>query len=82
MPNALLGGAFCQPIEPATMPNGVCFWRSDPDDGQRSGAGRIRDTEEDSSEFPHVIVNQACMLAYLRGHMERSASRFAPLVPA
>ena len=28
--------------------------------------------------MPHVIVNQARMLAYLRDHMERSASRLRP----
>jgi phenol 2-monooxygenase len=36
------------------------------------------DTEEGLSEFPHVIVNQARMLAYLLDHMARSASRSAP----
>jgi phenol 2-monooxygenase (NADPH) len=30
------------------------------------------------SEFPHVIVNQARMLAYLREYMERAAGRLAP----
>src|ERR1700733_6692047 len=59
--------------------NEVCFWRPDPEDRTRiKRAGRIRDTEEDLSEFPHVIVNQARMLAYLRDHMERSASRLTP----
>jgi phenol 2-monooxygenase (NADPH) len=59
--------------------NEVCFWRPDPEDRTRiKRAGRIRDTEEDVSEFPHVIVNQARMLAYLRDHMQRSASRLAP----
>jgi phenol 2-monooxygenase len=59
--------------------NEVCFWRPDPEDRTRiTRAGRIRDTEEDLSEFPHVIVNQARMLAYLRDHMERSPSRLAP----
>ena len=59
--------------------NEVCFWRPDPDDRTRiKRAGRIKDTEEHLSEFPHVIVNQARMLAYLRDHMQRSASRLAP----
>src|ERR1039458_3411681 len=59
--------------------NEVCFWQPDPEDRTRiKRAGRIRDTEEDLSEFPHVIVNQARMLAYLRDHMERSPSRLAP----
>jgi phenol 2-monooxygenase len=38
----------------------------------------VRDTEEGLSEFPHVIVNQARMLAYLREHMERSPSKLVP----
>jgi phenol 2-monooxygenase len=59
--------------------NEVSFWRPDPDDRTRiTRTGRIRDTEEGLSEFPHVIVNQARMLAYLRDHMERSASRSRP----
>ena len=59
--------------------NEVCFWRPDPEDPARiKRTGRIQDTEEDLSEFPHVIVNQARMLAYLRDHMERSRSRLAP----
>ncbi len=40
--------------------------------------GRIQDTEEGLSEFPHVIVNQARLLAYLLDHMERSPSRLQP----
>jgi phenol 2-monooxygenase (NADPH) len=40
--------------------------------------GRVRDVEEGLSEFPHVIVNQARMLAYLRDHMDRSPARLAP----
>jgi phenol 2-monooxygenase len=59
--------------------NEVSFWRSDPDDPAKvKRTGRIADTEEGLSEFPHVIVNQARMLAHLRDHMERSASRLAP----
>jgi phenol 2-monooxygenase len=59
--------------------NEVAFWRPDPEDPTRiTRTGRIEDTEEGLSEFPHVIVNQARMLAYLREHMERSASRLRP----
>src|ERR1700739_2662848 len=57
----------------------VCFWRPDPDDPAKiRRAGRIRDVEDGLSEFPHVIVNQARMLAYLLDHMQRSPSRLAP----
>jgi phenol 2-monooxygenase len=60
--------------------NEVTFWRPDPDDRTRiTRTSRIIDTEEGLSEFPHVIVNQARMLAYLRDHMGRSASKSAPL---
>src|SRR3954463_4746792 len=59
--------------------NEVAFWRPDPQDRTKiTRTGRIVDTEEGLSEFPHVIVNQARMLAYLRDHMERSASRLTP----
>jgi phenol 2-monooxygenase (NADPH) len=67
-------------VNEAYWVNEVCFWRPDPQDQSRiKRAGRIRDTEEDLSEFPHVIVNQARMLAYLRDHMARPASRLEPL---
>ncbi len=66
-------------VNEAYWVNEVCFWRPDPEDRTKiKRAGRIRDTEDGLSEFPHVIVNQARMLAYLRDHMERSPSRLAP----
>lgn len=59
--------------------NEVAFWRPDPQDRSRiTRTGRIRDVEEGLSEMPHVIVNQARMLAYLLDHMERSASKLRP----
>jgi len=66
-------------VNEAYWVNEVCFWQPDPDDPAKiKRAGRIQDTEDGLSEFPHVIVNQARMLAYLRDRMERSASRLAP----
>ena len=66
-------------VEEAYWVNEVSFWGPDPDDETRiRRTGRVLDTEEGLSEFPHVIVNQARMLAYLRDHMERSASRLHP----
>lgn len=66
-------------VNEAYWVNEVCFWRPDPEEQTKiKRAGRIQDTEEGSSEFPHVIVNQARLLAYLRDHMERSPSRLAP----
>ncbi|MFC5143037.1 FAD-dependent monooxygenase [Actinomycetospora rhizophila] len=59
--------------------NEVAFWRPDPHDPAAIvRTGRIPDVEDDLSEMPHLIVNQARMLAFLRGHMARSASRLAP----
>jgi phenol 2-monooxygenase len=59
--------------------NEVTFWRPDPQDRTRiTRTGRVRDSEEGLSEMPHVIVNQARMLAYLLDHMERSASKLRP----
>jgi phenol 2-monooxygenase len=59
--------------------NEVSFWRPDPHNRTKiARTGRVADTEEGLSEFPHVIVNQARMLAYLREHMERSGSRLQP----
>ena len=60
--------------------NEVAFWRPDPDDPSViTRTGRIQDVEDDLSEMPHVIVNQARMLTYLREHMARSAARLEPL---
>src|SRR3954462_8996925 len=59
--------------------NEVSFWRPDPEDRSRiTRTGRIQDVEDGLSEFPHVIINQARMLAYLREHMARSAARLEP----
>ena len=45
--------------------NEVSFWRPDPEDRSKiNRAGRVQDVEPGLSEFPHVIVNQARMLAY------------------
>ena len=59
--------------------NEVSFWRPDSADRSKiTRTGRIQDVEEGLSEMPHVIVNQARMLAYLLDHMERSPSRLRP----
>jgi phenol 2-monooxygenase (NADPH) len=59
--------------------NEVAFWGPDPQDRTKiTRAGRIQDVKEGLSEMPHVIVNQARMLAYLLDHMERSASKLQP----
>jgi phenol 2-monooxygenase (NADPH) len=66
-------------VDEAYWVNEVAFWRPDPDDRSRIvRTGRVQDVEDGLSEFPHVIVNQARMLAFLREDMERSASRLRP----
>ena len=66
-------------VHEAYWVNEVSFWRPDPDDPAKiKRAARIEDTEEGLSEMPHVIVNQARMLAYLLDYMERSPSRLRP----
>jgi phenol 2-monooxygenase (NADPH) len=72
-------GLAARLVNEAYWVNEVTFWRPDPEDRTRiRRTGRIQDTEDGLSEFPHVIVNQARMLAYLLEHMEKSASRLAP----
>jgi phenol 2-monooxygenase len=67
-------------VSEAYWVNETCFWRPDPEDQTKiKPTGRIQDTEEGLSEFPHLIVNQARLLAYLLDHMERSASKLEPL---
>src|SRR5919205_1834126 len=72
-------GLADQLVAEAYWVNEVGFWRPDAEDPSRIvRTGRIQDVEDGLSEFPHVIVNQARMLAYLRDSMERSASRLRP----
>lgn len=59
--------------------NETVFWRPDVDNrGAISRTGRVQDTEEGLSEFPHVIVNQARIQDYLLDSMRRSARRLEP----
>lgn len=67
-------------VNEAYWVNEVAFWQPDPQDRSKiTRTGRIQDVEDGLSEMPHVIVNQARMLAYLLDHMERSASKLQPL---
>jgi phenol 2-monooxygenase len=66
-------------VEEAYQVNEVTFWRPDPQDPTSIvRTGRIADVEDGLSEMPHVIVNQARLLAHLRDHMQRSAARMEP----
>jgi phenol 2-monooxygenase len=56
--------------------NETVFWRPSPQDRSRIvRTGRVQDTEDGLSEFPHVIVNQARMQAYLLDYMRQSPTR-------
>ena len=56
--------------------NETAFWRPSPEDRAKIvRTGRVDDTEDGLSEFPHVIVNQARLQGYLLDFMRRSPSR-------
>ena len=56
--------------------NETAFWRPDPADRSRiTRTGRIQDTADGLSEFPHLIVNQARIHDYYLETMRNSPSR-------
>ncbi|HEY7944680.1 MAG TPA: FAD-dependent monooxygenase, partial [Casimicrobiaceae bacterium] len=66
-------------IEEAYWVNETVFWKPDPGDRTRIvRSGRIQDTEDGLSEFPHVIVNQARVHDYLLEVMRESSTRLVP----
>jgi len=59
--------------------NETVFWRPSPTDRSTIvRTGRVQDTEDGLSEFPHLIVNQARLLSYLQGYMQKSSTRMVP----
>jgi phenol 2-monooxygenase (NADPH) len=59
--------------------NETVFWGPDETDRSRIvRTGRIQDVEDDLSEFPHLILNQARIHQYLLDKMRKSASRLEP----
>ncbi|MBD5605905.1 MAG: FAD-dependent monooxygenase [Candidatus Eremiobacteraeota bacterium] len=59
--------------------NETTFWK--PSDGERAKivrSGRIQDTEDGLSEFPHVILNQARVHDFFLDVMRRSPSHAEP----
>lgn len=59
--------------------NEVTFWK--PDDAQPARIvrhGRVQDTEDGLSEFPHVVLNQARVHDLYLERMRHSPSRLAP----
>jgi phenol 2-monooxygenase len=56
--------------------NETVFWRPSKQDRTRiERTGRVQDTEEGLSEFPHLIVNQARLQQYLLDYMRQSPTR-------
>ena len=56
--------------------NETVFWRPSKKDRTRiERTGRVQDTEDGLSEFPHLIVNQARLQQYLLDYMRMSPSR-------
>jgi phenol 2-monooxygenase (NADPH) len=59
--------------------NETSFWKPDPNaKDEIVRHGRIQDVEDDLSEFPHVILNQARVHDFYLDVMRNSASRLEP----
>ncbi len=58
--------------------NEVAFWRPGSDDTPLVRADRIQDVEDDLSEMPHVILNQARVHDFYLEMMRNSARRLEP----
>ncbi|MEX0284996.1 MAG: FAD-dependent monooxygenase [Paracoccaceae bacterium] len=59
--------------------NEATFWKPDPENSAGIiRTGRIEDTEDGLSEFPHVILNQARVHDFYLDVMHRSPQRAAP----
>lgn len=66
-------------VREAYWVNETVFWRPDEQDHSKIvRSGRVQDVADGLSEYPHVIVNQARMQAYLLEHMRKSPSRLEP----
>jgi phenol 2-monooxygenase len=66
-------------VREAYWVNETVFWRPSPENRSRIvRTGRVQDTEDGLSEFPHVIVNQARMQEYLLDYMRKSPTRLEP----
>ena len=66
-------------LKEACWINEVTFWK--PDDKNPSHIvrhGRVQDTEDGLSEFPHVVLNQARVHDFYLEFMRRSPSRLEP----
>ncbi|MCI4665658.1 MAG: FAD-dependent monooxygenase [Neomegalonema sp.] len=59
--------------------NQTSFWTPDPENSAHiKRIGRVQDVADDSSEMPHILINQARLHGLFLEVMENSASRLAP----
>lgn len=66
-------------LKEACWINEVTFWKPDEADHERIVRhGRVQDTEDGLSEFPHVVLNQARVHDFYLDFMRNSASRLEP----
>lgn len=66
-------------VKEAYWVNETVFWR--PDESNRTNivrTGRIQDVEDNLSEFPHIIVNQARVHDFFLEYMAHSPSKLEP----
>ena len=65
-------------LKEAYWVNEVAFWRQDQDGSSLHRADRIQDVEDDLSEMPHVILNQARVHDFYLDIMRQSPHRLEP----
>ena len=66
-------------LEEACWINEVTFWKPDEHDPAKIVRhGRVQDTEDGLSEFPHVVLNQARVHDFYLDVMRNSPSRLEP----
>lgn len=59
--------------------NQTSFWMADPSNPSRiRRIGRVQDVEDDSSEMPHILINQARLHQMFLDVMKHSPSRLEP----
>ncbi|MDB5884697.1 MAG: phenol 2-monooxygenase [Polaromonas sp.] len=67
-----------QVLKEACWINEVTFWKPHEQQGGIVRHGRVQDTEDGLSEFPHVVLNQARVHDFYLEFMRNSASRLEP----
>lgn len=65
-------------LKEACWINEVTFWKPDEGSGGIVRHGRVQDTEDGLSEFPHVVLNQARVHDFYLERMRHSPSRLEP----